>query len=415
MTINDEPFRILEMRNKVIIFLFTSLFTLLCSHDLSAQNNEDNSPDGSERESVLGDIEGKLGIYYEGTYYEKDNYTEDGERQDLDDSVLIIPSFQIDYMTQVYYGFGFSAGLTGYARFDDNFNDTMDGHDHFVVHKLHLTYTISETTISIGRLGFENTTLLDDYYEAISITSEEIDSLSFSFALIKKYADSDPDEFIEFNDVNDDNAFVDDKIYSFELQWNIIPRAMRTALYYQHQGDLYDLYGTHLELSYNMDDIRPGLNADIYATKENREHGLRDTTNNVQDSNIYHLNPFIQVNDVTLSSGYVKADDDVGAREGGVIDDYFNPFNEGNNVYGPEAKTWYAFFSYESEYFSVELIYGNTEYRDDTDHLTDSEFNINSSFSAFGGLNLEAEFAAVKSEEPEGDFQVFEAALVYEF
>jgi len=98
-----------------------------------------------------------------------------------------------------------------------------------------------------------------------------------------------------------------------------------------------------------------------------------------------------------------------------VIDDYFNPFNEGDRVYEPDAETWYGSLSYELDNFNAGLIIGRTKYLDDTRRLKEKEFDIKAGLKFLDNFRLETEFAIVDSESNEGDFNLLEVLLTYEF
>lgn len=409
------------MRNRttLVIIIIVLLLTLGKDQTLAAGGNSRETPVVKRiiNELKRGSFGGRAGLYYEGVYHDKDNFVEDDEIVDLDDSNLVVPHFQVDYTTADYAGFSISAGVTGYSHIngDSEKEDSFEDTDDIVIHRLYLDYQISQTSLKVGRQELEDTLLLGDYYEALSLTSEEIQSLSFIFALVDKVAESDIDKFIEFENINRDDERIDDFLYAVETTWNAVPEAVTATIYYYYQGNLYDLYGAHLELSHETEEITFGLTIDAYATDEDDRNGLRDTNDNVKNSDIYHISPFIEMRDFIFAAGYIEADRNVGAREGGLIDDYFNPFNEGDKVYEPDAETFYGALSYGSDSFDVGVIFGRTEYIDGVQVLSEQEFDIQSSLKFLDNFTLETEFAIVDSDSPEGDFKILEVLLTYEF
>lgn len=117
----------------------------------------------------------------------------------------------------------------------------------------------------------------------------------------------------------------------------------------------------------------------------------------------------------TLSAGHIRTDPRVGAREGGAIDDYFNPFNEGDSVYQPDARTWYGGLSYESGAFNTGLVFGRTEYRDDSRPVREEELDISAKVMLFDHLSFEALVSFITSWSPERDSRVMEFAVTYDF
>ena len=372
-----------------------------------------------------GNFSGEAGLYYELLEYSKNSFIEDDKIMELNSSDLIVPYLQLEYVSTKFYGFSIGAGVTGYMNFGkklDTSNDTEgedisdnQERDHFVMHELYCRYDISQTTLSLGRQKLEDSIFLSEYYKAFSITSNEIKNLSLFFAIIEEVAESDPGVLIEYNNIDRGEKSIDDYLYVAEATWNIMAEHNLIKFFYYHKGHHYSLYGAHVELFYETDLMGFGLNADIYETREDGRNGLTDDNDNVKNSDIFHISPFFQVNDFTFMAGYIEADRDVGGREGDLLDDYFNPFNEGDKVYDPDARTWYGTLSYETERINTELTYGITDYIDNEQTLTEKEINVNVSVDFMNDFNFETEFSIINSEGIEGNFKILEMALTYEF
>jgi hypothetical protein len=408
-----------EKKSSFLIFFIGILFIIAYVHPLKAWGNseENHFTDRIINAIRSGSFKGKVGIYYEHLNYDKESFLEDDEIIKLEESNLVVPYFQIEYSSPQYRDFSAGVGLTGYTHINQNSeqkNRTGDPDD-IVFHKLFLSYHISQTTLKLGRQSVEDSLFLADYYEAISIHSEEIDNAILNFYLVDKVAESDINEFIEFDNINRGEETIDDFLYAAEVSWDMIEDAVNTKFYFYHQGHLYDLYGAHFTLSHDIDNLGLGLIFDFYATQEDSKNGMKNIHDEVDDTDIYHIRPYLEFHDFSLAAGYIETDRLAGAREGGLIDDYFNPFNEGNNVYEPDAKTWYGTLEYEQEHFAIGLIFGSTDYVDNSQRLDDTEFNINALFRFKERFQLETEFSRVNSDSPEGDYSLFEMALTYEF
>lgn len=364
-----------------------------------------------------GELKGTVGLYYELTDYEKGTFVEDEEIMQLDDSRLLIPYFQAEYQSRAYKGFSLGIGFTGYVHIikDVEKDEAFRDFERFITHKLFLQYDLSKTALRIGRIELEDSLFLTDYYKALSISSREIENISFLFAYIEEVAEADIDKVTDFQNINRGDKTIDDHLLALEMPIDIIPDSLSATLYYYHQGNLYDLYGAHSEFSRSFNNITLGLDVDYYATHEDSKNGMRNIHDEIDDTHIYHISPFVEYKDFSLAAGYIETDPRVGAREGGLIDDYFNPFNEGDHVYEPDAETVYGSLEYDTDHVTVELIYGETTYLDDPLRLKEREFNINGSLEFWESFKLETEFAIVNSESPEGDFILLETALTYEF
>lgn len=364
-----------------------------------------------------GDLKGTIGLYYELTDYEQSAFIEEEEDMQLDDSRLLAPYFQIEYHSRSYRRFSLGVGFTGYVHIieDVEEEDAFRDFDSIITHKLFLQYDVSKTTLRFGRIELEESLFLNDYYKALSLSSREIENMRFLFAYITKVAEADIDKLTDFQDINRDDTSIDDHLIAVEILVDMIPDVFSSTLYYYHQGNLYDLYGIHTEFSRSFNDVTLGINADYYATHEDSIYGMRNIQEQVEDTDIYHISPSVEYEDFTLAAGYIRADHSVGAREGGLIDDYFNPLNEGDRVYEPDAETMYGTLEYGTDHIAVEIVYGETTYRDDSSQLKEREFDINGSLKIWENIKLKTEFSIVNSESPEGDFLILETALTYAF
>jgi hypothetical protein len=357
--------------------------------------SKDNSNNHSLFTAIMdelkrGKLKGTVGLYYELTDYEQSTFIEEEEVMPLDDSRLLIPYFQIEYQSRAYKRFRLGIGFTGFVHIikDVEEEDAFRDFERFITHKLFLQYDISKTTLRLGRIELEDS---------------------------KEVAEADIDKLTDFQNINRGDTSIDDHLVVVEISVDIIPESLSAILYYYHQGNLYDLYGTHAEFSRNFSDMTFGLSVDYYATHEDGKNGIRNIRDEVEDTDIYHIRPFVEYEDFAIAVGYIQADRTVGAREGGLLDDYFNPLNEGDRVYEPDAETIYGSLEYDGAHVTAEIIYGETTYRDNSSRLKEREFDINGSLEFWENVKLETEFAIVNSESPEGDFLLLETALTYEF
>lgn len=410
-----------SMKKAAIFLTAAAILTFFFSSSVEAADyvEEENDISIQYDERKHGWLFGEVGIYYELVDYQKDTYVEDGETIEVSDSDLIIPFFHVNMATPTFKGFSLGVGLTGYAyayiEHSAGSGKTTDYYSKLLVHQLYLEYDVSRTWFRIGRMKLENSLLLRDYYEAFSLSSEELNNVFFLFALVESVAESDITKFTEFRNLNRGDKSIDDYLCAVEASWRTEPEVLSTTVYYVYHGRLYNLYGLHLDVSTLTEELDVGVAADAYATKEDEMNGLRDENDRVRDSDVYHINPFVETGNFRLGLGYIKANPDVGARVDGVIDDYFNPFNEGNRIYDPDARTWYASLDYGSETFEAGFVYGRTAYRDSGRRLHESEAALKMGIGFMENYRLETEFSIINSESPEGNYRLLEARIVYDF
>ncbi|RJQ50157.1 MAG: hypothetical protein C4538_00755, partial [Nitrospiraceae bacterium] len=388
------------MLYRILVLLI--IFFIICTGISFASDVQTSGSNFAEKvfEKIKSGVpSGEIGAYYELSNYKRNRLIEEDKVIKLDDGDLIVPYFQVGYHTSEYSGFSMGAGLTGYTHIGSSSEskDSPEDSDKLVVYQFYLNYDIFQTSLRIGRQELDDSVLLRDYYEAFSLTSTDIRNIFFFFAVVRKVAESDVDKFIDFQNINRGHKSINDLLYAVETTWDIIPNAITTTLYYSHQGNLYDLYGSHIEFSHETEKIAFGLRADAYATDEHDENGLKDFNDKVKNSHIYHISPFIEMSDIILAAGYIRTDHGVGAREGGLIDDYFNPLNEGGKVYMPDAQTWYGGLKHETDRVNMGLTIGSTKYHDGTRRLTEKEFDINAGLKFLDNYKLETELAIVDS------------------
>jgi hypothetical protein len=84
---------------------------------------------------------------------------------------------------------------------------------------------------------------------------------------------------------------------------------------------------------------------------------------NTENGKIYALDLGYEIEDVvTLNGGYIKTDKDGGIGTIAALGDNISPFEDGNQVYGTNAKTWYLGASSEVAGFGFGALYGQTKY-----------------------------------------------------
>jgi hypothetical protein len=380
------------------------------------------TPDAQEAERMAdaeasSPLSGEAGFYHEEKDFSRDRFVEDEEQRDLPDERFTAAFLKLDYETPEYLNFTLHVGATGYLFINEAIREDPENANRkdLLFRELYLQYDWSKISLKLGRQEIGGTTFEDFYFEAFSLTSLELENVAFVFVAAKKAAEVDLPDIVDFRDVNFDNHDAGATFYVVELTWKALPDLLGVTPYYMRQTGLFDLYGAHLEFTQEWDEFVLGLAVDYYRTDEDRKNGITNAQGRVTDTNVFHIEPTVSTHGVSLGIGYIEADREVGAREGDLIDDYFNPLNEGDMLYQAGAKTWYGEILWEWGRFNVELSYGDTEYREDLRRLTDREFNVRTELALTEDLLLQADFAHVDSESPEGSFHKFETDITYAF
>mgnify|MGYP001193213207 CR=1 FL=1 len=116
-----------------------------------------------------------------------------------------------------------------------------------------------------------------------------------------------------------------------------------------------------------------------------------------------------------ISLGYVKTDKD---GTGSIISelelgDNINPFEDGDNVYGEDAKTIYGSIGYSIGEVSLNALYGETKYEGDK---KDKELNIYSEIEIIDDvLELELLYVNYKADNSDDDHQKYIVEVEYAF
>lgn len=362
-------------------------------------------------------VRGEVGFYHEEKDFNRDRFVEDDEMKDLPDERFTAAFLKLDYETPDFYNIRLAAGVTGYLYINDFLPpDPEQGtRKDVLLRELYLEYRWADTAFRLGRQEIDGTTFEEFYFAAFSIASIDWEKVDFIFVAARKTAEVDLPDIIDFRDVDFGNSDLGQTYYIAEVTWRPFPDTLTLTPYYQGQADLFDLYGAHVEFAQEVNTVIMGLAADYYGTREDRKNGIVDAEGRVSDTNIFHIKPYLNMGEATVAVGYMKADRRVGAREGDLIDDYFNPFNEGDMIYQPGARTWFGEFFWEWDRFNVELVYGDTDYNDGLQTLNEREFDIRAAVALGKHLTIQADFARVDSESPEGSFHKFETELTYAF
>lgn len=359
----------------------------------------------------------ETGFYHEEKDFNKDQFIEDDQMKDLADERFTAAYVKLDYETPDFFNVRLAAGVTGYTFINEFIlqDPELGERRNFLLRELYMETIWANTTFRLGRQEIDGTTFEDFYFEAFSVASLRWENMDLLFAVAKKTAEVDLPDIVDFRDVDFGNSDLGGTFYIFEITWRPLPDGLAFTPYYLRQDHLFDLYGAHVELSREVNTVIIGLAADYYGTHEDRKNGVVDDEGRATDTSIFHVKPYLRVREITLGLGYMETDRKGGAREGDLIDDYFNPLNEGDSIYQPGAKTWYGEVFWEKGPVNLELSYGQTDYRDGLQILTDREFNIRTAIALSHNLLLQAEFAQVKSESSEGSFHKFETELTYAF
>jgi len=118
--------------------------------------------------------------------------------------------------------------------------------------------------------------------------------------------------------------------------------------YFMDVKDTFSAYG--LKATTNISGI--DLTAHYAATSED--------VAGTKDGSIAHLEIGTTISDITLTAGYAITGTDNGAGSITVIGDNIDPFEDGGDIYGADANTYYVSAAADISAISLSAFYGST-------------------------------------------------------
>ncbi|WP_428608825.1 Opr family porin [Sedimenticola sp.] len=226
---------------------------------------------------------------------------------------------------------------------EDNPGDSDEGVGTLVT-EAYLSYQADGFGAVLGRQAID-LEWVGDYHEAVTLTSDALPNTELTAGYSRSLAVADEDDLQHsFSDIGDDGAwFLDAKVMPAE--------GLVLNPYYIHEDEVFD--GLGLKADYEH---ASGLGVTAhYATSDVDVAGESDGA-------ILHLELRGTLGGLTLAAGYIDTD-----KQGGVghLDDLgenINPLEEGNQVYGADAQTWYLGAEYSMGRATLGLLVGNSDY-----------------------------------------------------
>ncbi|MBF0099633.1 MAG: Opr family porin [Desulfobacterales bacterium] len=320
---------------------------------------------------------------------------------------------EINYTSPVRNDFGFSLGTMGHICLDETTDGDYDAaiQTDLLLRELYLTYQISKTLLRLGRHEIKPMFILDDYYEGLSLTSKSFQNIALHMALVYKFGKSDVDLTQNFKKLNHIYDGVDNYFLAMQMDWNLISKQLNIKPFACILPDGFILYGLHGDYKEKLTHSELwGMVMDYYATDEDKTHGLANNTS------VYHINAYVQAPLSILSGGVIQSDKSGGTRVGGIIDDYFNPFNEGYPfIYQKDAFTWYGKLMYMKDMYKFTLTYGQGKH--DADQLSPkhTEMDIDLTVIFMKKWQLLSNFSRVTVDALIDDYSKLELKLSHSF
>ncbi len=302
-----------------------------------------------------GTTSGDITVYYEN----KDN-------KSATDSGVTSGSVGLNYETDTFNGFSASFGVRANHEFDEKTRDVdykASYANDAIINVAALKYANDDFFVSVGRQEID-LEWLGDYNESIVAGITAIPNTTIVLGYTDRQAEIGFDVVEDFEEISPKGAYVIDiKNTSVE--------GLELNPYAYSAPDVADFYG--LKVSYDTDMF--GATAHYAASNEDsNDLGQAD------DGDIYNLEGRLNVAGIAFAAGYIKTDNN-GIGSIAAYGDNISPFEDGNNTYEADAKTYYGSIGYEIAGVELAALYGQTKYDAGTRNEKENELNLSVGYS----------------------------------
>lgn len=317
-----------------------------------------------------GTTSGDITVYYENI---------NNKPKTSNDSGFVAGSVGLSFQTDTFNGFSAAIGARAQHEFyernksfiNDDGVDTSDYESSFandaIIHTAAVKYANDDFFVSVGRQEID-LEWLGDYNESIVAGITAIPNTTIVLGYTDRQAEIGIDVVEDFEEISPKGAYVIDiKNTSVE--------GLELNPYAYSAPDVADFYG--LKVSYDTDMF--GATAHYAASNEDSKN-LDENNAKVKDGDIYNLEGRLNVAGIAFAAGYIKTDNN-GIGSIAAYGDNISPFEDGNNTYEADAKTYYGSIGYEIASVELAALYGQTKYDAGTRNEKENELNLSVGYS----------------------------------
>ena len=363
--------------NKIYI---STIAAALLSTGAFAQSN--NIKDAFANGKVSGDIT----LYGESTNASGAN----------DDSGFTMGSIGVGYETDSLNGFkGAVAFRTNHKFSEQEKGDYSDGSDpEAAMNTANISYANDYATIIAGRQEID-LEWMSDFHEAVVGAITIIPDTTLVIGHSTRFMAVDNDGALEkMADIGDDGASVIDVKYEGLENTVINP-------YFMHADDLFSAYGLKATTSI------AGIDLTAHYAKTNEDDS------NTEDGSIAHLEIGTSIADISLAAGYITTDRDGAIGSLDTLGENIDPFEDGGDVYGTDADSYYVTAGTEISSIALNAFYGSTTSGEDNDKNSEIFMTIGTEIAE--NLELELLVSSVNAENSDDDTEKVALTASYSF
>jgi len=323
-----------------------------------------------------------------------------------------VGSFALKYETGVWNNLSLTSKLRAYTTlFEGNKDEThykgkgdaserfyeKDGSAQTVdIEELFLTYGLENVTIKAGR-QFIATDWMNKTQDALRVNANFKDT-SIEAIWSKRDGRVYSRDYRPVEDINEN-----DGVYKIGLTQKFNENISATV-YDFIAPDVRDIIGGKVNLNYGDTAVRAH-----YAVNKDDKDGTKD-------SSIIDLMISSKIGDFSPYAGYIQIDKDAGFTH--MAGETINPFEEGDQMYLKNAKTYYVGVSKSFGKLSSTLLLGSTSYDKGTKNYTQEEATVWLGYPLTKDLKSNLGYTVVKNDKAdtdETDLNQVNVTLTYSF
>lgn len=349
-------------------------------------------PASGLNEMIKGDFEGEVGVHWQ----------RDKPRDD-DAEGFAVGYAAFLYETEALHGFSLGVGARGsvnlYERNDDEYEAAIA--EDFIIPNAFLRYHHDELgSLTLGRQEVD-LEWLNDYVEGGMLQITPMDELEVNLAWTRRQAVVDPDEVVDFDTMNDSRGlYILDAKYS-PVDW------LELNPYYYHAPKMFQAPGLKVTAEYGLVADLAAASMAQFATSSTHDDTGED------NGNLFWLEQGLTFHDLVVIAGYLK----VNSKGAGLLDSFGDqqPLEEANQVFAPDARTFYLGAGYQIGPVVLAAIYGETRYDDVGITLKEKEWNLVAGYEILENLELELIYIKVDNNDRADSYYAVKTGLAYRF
>lgn len=349
-----------------------------------------------------GKVFGSLGLYGQKVDAKGDSTTGNG------DSGYGNGNATLGFETASLYGFTGKAEFKGNVKLGEkehsDYNTGAPFQNHSLMTEAYIKYINDAFFVSAGRQTID-LEWLADYNEAVVAGITAIPDTVAVVGYTARKAESSIDLSEDFYDINrNKGALVTDIKYTGLKSVEFNPYAYSAP-------DLVNFYGLKTTFTADM------FGAVAHYAKSSVDSsiaGTNDTDGNlIDDGSIGHVELNATVSDFKAAIGYIKTDKDAGVGLMASYGDNISPLEDGNQVYGADAKTTYGSVGYTIGSVAFGALYGETKYGVNNDK--EEELDLTAEYTITEYLTASLVYADINAEDSSTDYNKVLASVEYTF